>query len=71
VTAIVEQRRFITVAQLMERWACSRQTIERLSRTDLTFPPFYKIGLNRRTVRVDQVEAYERGMVVRRRAAAR
>jgi hypothetical protein len=55
----------------MERWACSRQTIERLSRTDLTFPPFYKIGLNRRTVRVDQVEAYERGMVVRRRAAAR
>jgi hypothetical protein len=68
VTAI-EQYRFITVRQLVERWACSRRTIERLSRTDPDFPSFYKIGNQRRTVRVDQVEAYERGMVVRRVAA--
>ena len=69
-TAIIEQRRFITVAQLMERWACSRQTIERLARKDPAFPSFYKIGgANRRTVRVDQVESYERGAVVQRRAA--
>jgi hypothetical protein len=68
VTAI-EQRQFITVRQLVERWQCSRQTVERLSRTDPGFPSFYKIGTRTRTVRVDQVEAYERGMVVRRVAA--
>lgn len=65
---MIEQRRFITLKQLTERWACSRQSIERLSRADPEFPPFYKIGLNRRTLRVDQVEAYERKAVVARRA---
>ena len=67
----IEQHRFITLRQLMERWQCSRQTIERLSRKDPAFPSFYKIGgANRRTVRVDQVESYERAAVVARREAA-
>jgi predicted DNA-binding transcriptional regulator AlpA len=70
VTAI-EQHRFITVRQLVERWACSRQTIERLARTDPDFPRFYKIGTNKRTARVDEVEKYERKSVVARREAAR
>jgi len=68
---VVEQRRFITMKQLTERWACSRQTIERLSRTDPDFPDFYKIGTNKRTLRVDEVEKYERGAVVARTGAAR
>jgi predicted DNA-binding transcriptional regulator AlpA len=66
-----EQRRFLSVRQLTERWACSRQTIERLSREDPRFPSFYKIGTNKRTVRVDEVEAYERGMVVARGGVVR
>jgi hypothetical protein len=70
VTAI-EQRRFLTLKKLTERWDCSRQTIERLSRTDPDFPPFYKIGTNKRTARLDEVEAYERKSVVARRGAAR
>jgi len=62
-----KKRRFLTVKQLTERWNCSRQTIERLARTDPDFPDFYKIGTNKRTVREDEAETYERRSVVSRR----
>jgi hypothetical protein len=68
---IDQQRRFLTVRQLVERWACSRQTVERLLRADPSFPTIYRIGTNKRTVRLDQVEAYERRSVAARVGAAR
>jgi len=59
-------RRFLTIKQLTERWACSRGTIERLSRTDPTFPKFFKIGSTKRIAAEDDVEVYERSRVVAR-----
>jgi len=63
-------KRFLTTKQLRERWGgCSHMLIERRLKSDPRFPRPVQFGKRWRLWAEDEVEAYERSLVVRRGAA--
>ena len=68
---VPNDRKFLTLRQLRERWGnCSHMLIERRSRTDPRFPKCIQFGKRKRLWAIDEIEAYERVLVVTRGAAA-
>jgi predicted DNA-binding transcriptional regulator AlpA len=65
--------RFLDMGDLCERWAVSRQTLERWIREDPTFPKPVRLGPKSkiRKFTENHVEEYERAAVVRGKKEAR
>jgi predicted DNA-binding transcriptional regulator AlpA len=64
-------QKYLTRTQLMERWGVSHMFIERLVKTNPTFPPHMRLGDGRlatRRWRLDEIEAWERSRVAGRSA---
>ena len=68
---VEDDRRFLTTKQLRARWGgCSHMLIERRLKSDPRFPRPMQFGKRWRLWPLDEVEAYERSLVVVRRGAA-
>jgi hypothetical protein len=63
-------KKYLTTKQLRERWGgCSHMLIERRMKSDPRFPQPMQFGRRWRLWPLDQIEAYERALVVRKGAA--
>ena len=64
-TTKIAPKRFLTAAQLQERWGgCSHMFIERRLAGDPRFPRPVKLGGRLRFFPLDEIEEYERACVV-------